>query len=101
MTKAQIKQLDKIFQVEGLKRFPTCKYCGSQADCLHHLIGRRHLATRWDYDNSVPVCQNCHNDIHQGHIYPEITYKLYQKSEKVVKYQDFKTIKETLCEHIT
>lgn len=32
---------------------------------VHHRIGRRHKATRYDPDNGILLCRGCHNDAHR------------------------------------
>ena len=41
-----------------------CAVCGVPASCSHHIIHRVYKILRWDWRNCLPVCQECHNKIH-------------------------------------
>ena len=69
-TKEQTDKLirinDKLFQEIGRLVNKKC-ICGRPYICLHHFIRKSTcLATRWDYDNAIPVCNECHCRIHNG-----------------------------------
>jgi len=34
--------------------------CGKPAHSVHHVIKRRYLVTRYDPQNGLPLCANCH-----------------------------------------
>lgn len=49
--------IGKDFEYEGDKN----DGCWGEANQVHHWIKKRQsLATRWDLENGVPVCQPCH-----------------------------------------
>lgn len=60
------KVLDTLIQLESKNH--RCKVCGRKADCYHHLIGRANPMTRYDKVNLLPVCYDCHRDIHDGKV---------------------------------
>ena len=65
------RQLDKLVQLESLNH--NCVVCKKKkitkkAECYHHLIGRANPMTRYDPINLLPVCYDCHMDIHQGKV---------------------------------
>lgn len=63
-------ELDRMMQ--GLSSGKRCYYCLRPAQCTHHIIEKsRSEYLRWDYNNALPVCLECHNNIHLGHIKPE------------------------------
>lgn len=39
---------------------PACRRCGSRAAEVHHLVTRRRKTLRWDADNLVLLCIECH-----------------------------------------
>lgn len=56
------KKADTIWRDKCFEKWGTnCTVCGKQANQVHHWIKRsQSLATRWDLENGVPVCQRCH-----------------------------------------
>lgn len=64
--KAIEKTLDTLIQLESQNH--KCVVCGKKADCYHHLIGRANPMTRYDKVNLLPVCYDCHRDIHDARI---------------------------------
>lgn len=68
--KEQVEKLirinDRLFQEIGRMINKKC-FCGRPYVCLHHFIRKSTcLATRWDLDNGIPVCNECHCRIHNG-----------------------------------
>lgn len=59
-------QLDKI--VQAASHNERCVVCKKPAECYHHLIGRANPMTRYDPVNLMPVCFDCHRDIHDGRV---------------------------------
>lgn len=53
---------DKLwYEACRIKWGTKCTVCGQEANQVHHWIKRsQSLATRWDLENGVPVCQSCH-----------------------------------------
>ena len=60
-----IKRRDKEFQVAVLERDGMCQVCGRPACAAHHIIGRRYMATRWDINNGIALCVDCHATAHR------------------------------------
>lgn len=60
------KELDKLVQLVCLNQ--RCRVCGKPAECGHHLIGRANPMTRYDIRNIMPLCYDCHREIHDGKI---------------------------------
>lgn len=57
------KELDRL--VQGLCKNQRCHICGvRQAAAVHHIIGRANKMLRYDLVNLLPVCNDCHRDIH-------------------------------------
>lgn len=68
----------------------TCVICGRKGVALnsHHLNAwADYPAERYDMDNGVCLCQDCHNEFHE----------IYGKGKNTrTQYEEFKSIKETL-----
>lgn len=48
----------KVYQRDNRK----CRRCGDRFEVEHHhLIGRAHWAVRWELDNGVTACPECHD----------------------------------------
>ena len=61
--KAIEKELDRL--VQGLCKNHRCHVCGVRpATAIHHIIGRANKMLRYDIVNLLPVCNECHRDIH-------------------------------------
>ena len=78
-------KLDKMFQ--ELSHNKLCAICGKGANASHHIIRKgESKLLRWDRKNALPVCLDCHRDIHDGKI-DEYDYipeerKMYLESKK-------------------
>ena len=85
------KQLDKLVQIASLNK--KCAVCGKPAECYHHLIGRANPMTRYDPINLLPVCYDCHRDIHDGKVndwaYIDTDRKELLTELKKMSYKDF------------
>lgn len=55
-----IKKLDILFS-KIVRSKGYCQICG-KTDSLQcaHVLSRRHMQTRWDFDNALCLCWNCH-----------------------------------------
>ena len=64
------KKLDDLWRECIRARDRTCRVCnhGGRVDA-HHIMGRRHKATRWDLENGILLCWNHH--VKYGHADPE------------------------------
>ena len=60
------KELDRLIQQSCQKQ--SCIICGKKAEAMHHIIGRANMVTRYNPDNLMPVCLDCHRKIHDGKI---------------------------------
>lgn len=61
-----LKKNDKLFQT--MCHDKMCLYCGKPAQCVHHVVKRANLLTRWIPANGQNVCVKCHNKIHDGNL---------------------------------
>ena len=87
MTKREIKKLDGIWGKLVHERKPVCECCGKENCRLeaHHIFTRSRRATRWDLENSLLLCSNCHkfSPVLSAHKSPRDFYKwLEQKKGK-------------------
>ena len=65
-------ELDAIARKEVFERDGhRCVRCGSdKTKQWCHIIGRRHLCTRWEADNALTLCAGCHRWWHE---YPSLS----------------------------
>ncbi len=53
--------IGKSFEYEGKLKKKKNEGCWGEANQMHHWVKKgQSLATRWDIENGVPVCQPCH-----------------------------------------
>lgn len=63
-----IKKMDDLFS-KIIRSQGECDRCGKTESLqCSHVVSRRHLQTRWDLDNAIPLCYRCH--IHWQHKEP-------------------------------
>ena len=72
------KELDaaarlEVFERDGYK----CVRCGSDKIQWAHIIGRRHLCTRWLPENALTLCAGCHMFWHE---YPTLSGDWFRKN---------------------
>ena len=61
--KANEKELDRLVQMLCVNH--RCHICGAHdAQAIHHIVGRANMALRYDFVNLLPVCHECHRQIH-------------------------------------
>ena len=90
------KQLDAIWKIKcAFKWGKFCEGCGEPASVVHHFIPKsRNGLMRYDIQNGVPLCVNCHYKVHFSPSPPEI-HRIVDKirknrGEKWCKYIDEK-----------
>jgi len=97
------KQLDLLWQ-RAIKARDNhkCQLCYTAGTDGHHLIIRRHKATRWLIENGICVCRECHRFIHDGKIKLRISDELIILSRQITKFStdDLHAIKDSLNEYI-
>lgn len=108
MTKNEQKKLDRLFQEIIVRNAKNKCFINPEhkAFMAHHIFSRNSKSTRWNTENGICVCQDCHNKIHSGNIdlkqilinqRGEDWYRNLQlKSSSVVKYQNYESLKESL-----
>jgi len=42
-----------------------CQLCGAVAVDVHHIIPRRYRQVKYDTDNGISLCRNCHQKAHK------------------------------------
>jgi hypothetical protein len=65
-------KLDKLWREKVIEMWgDKCVICSSLQINIHHIIGRRNLATRWSVNNGVPLCALHHTfGIQSAHQHP-------------------------------
>ena len=103
------KKIDTLFS-QKVREGKVCLKCGKKDNLqCAHIFSRRYMATRWDFDNAIPLCYACHFFwAHQnpmefstfivsklGMVKVE---QLREKSSKIIRYtlQDLEIILENL-----
>jgi len=57
------KQLDVLWSKAIHLRDKVCRMCGNPKGQAHHIFTRKNYATRWDLENGILLCFNCHKNI--------------------------------------
>lgn len=85
--RAAIKRADKAFQIAGETHFCSVGHYSIQTTS-HHLKGRRHIATRWDRDNTIRLCYAHHEECHRigptafGRKYPRVMSQMCRDPDR-------------------
>ncbi len=61
------ERADKLFTLAVLKKWGSdCEICGKPATTAHHYIPKSlSQSLRYDLENGVPICNDCHMSIHR------------------------------------
>lgn len=99
--KAIEKELDRM--VQQLCVDHRCHVCGCrQATAIHHIIGRANKTLRYGFINLLPVCEECHRDIHDRGLdvsaYIHKDRWLYLQKVKNLSYKDILTFELGMSE---
>ena len=86
------KELDRL--VQELSKGKVCQMCEAfPATEIHHIGRKKTPLERYDPMNLMPVCHNCHTEIHNGHLnaYDKIPLKqrVYIEMIKNMSYKNF------------
>lgn len=61
------KECDALMQEIGQAMNPFCILCGKVCQVMHHFIPKSVCARlRYEWINLVPLCNGCHNRLHQS-----------------------------------
>lgn len=84
-------KLDRLYPKLVIGR--KCFFCGKPAENMHHIIPRANILLRWDLDNLLPVCYNCHQALHNAphdiRLYIGLVRQAYLDEMKNIKFQDY------------
>lgn len=86
-----IKKLDALYpKLSANKR---CYFCGKKAEHQHHIRPRSNYLLRYDLLNLLPVCGNCHHNIHEKRLnldlYISVFRMDYLNKLSRVQFQDY------------
>lgn len=57
----------KKLSEEQRKRFPLCLFCGKASTSTHHIIPIHvDKSLAFDYNNTIPLCEKCHDEADAG-----------------------------------
>jgi len=69
-TNGNVKRNDVMnlsqFRKAVIERDKRCRLCGDEGQEVHHIFGRRWMATRCDPDNGIFLCVKCHKWCHDN-----------------------------------
>lgn len=84
-----IKALDTLYP--KLARGKRCYFCGRGATEIHHIRGRSNILLRYDLNNLLPICRDCHEQIHRKNIdlYISVFRMDYLNTMSRVLFQDY------------
>ncbi len=95
--KKLMDKMDALWSKRVLERdFHRCQFCFKAGTDPHHIFSRKNLSTRWDINNGVCLCRECHDEAHRNpksaHIYLATFFPVYmelqEKSKVVVHYKN-------------
>lgn len=84
-----VAKLDRLYPQLRSK----CYLCGRAASSIHHIVPRANLLLRYDLNNLVSICDDCHRLIHDKGFdlanYISPTRWLYLEQMKNIQLQDY------------
>lgn len=84
-----VKKLDKVYPL--LRKNKRCHFCGKPATEIHHIRGRSNLLLRYDLNNLLPLCRDCHSLVHLKNIdlYISMFRMDYLNKMSRIQFQDY------------
>lgn len=86
-----IAKLDKLYP--KLSRGRKCYFCGKPSENIHHIIPRSNTLLRYDLENLLPVCYNCHQALHNHScdiaLYIGLSRYAYLEEMSKVNFKDY------------
>lgn len=84
-------KLDRLYPKLVIGR--KCFFCGKPAENMHHIIPCSNILLRWDLENLLPVCYNCHQALHNAphdiRLYIGLVRQAYLDEMKNINFQDY------------
>ena len=93
------RELDRLVQMLHLGQM--CHICKvREAQAIHHIISRSNMMLRYEPLNLLPVCHQCHRDIHDKGIDISDDIKQWDWLHKVknMSYRDYLTFEIQMTE---
>lgn len=103
------KELDKLTQ--ELSENQLCRVCkkvfhrNTLANCIHHVVHRNNYILRYNLNNLIPLCADCHRLVHdKGHIikdeqYVDATVLAHLNEYKNKSYKDYLLFEKNMTEN--
>jgi hypothetical protein len=86
-----IAKLDRLYP--KLSRGRKCYFCGKPSENIHHIIPRANMLLRYDLENLLPVCCDCHQALHNSTIdislYIGLSRYAYLSEMSKVNFKDY------------
>lgn len=85
-----IERLDRLYP-QLRNRWTRCHFCGRPTQQIHHIRGRRNLLLRYDINNLIPLCADCHSLVHLKNLdlYIPVWRMEYLNKMGRVQFQDY------------
>lgn len=71
-----IKKLDALYPKLSIGK--RCYFCGKKATQQHHIRPRSNYLLRYDIQNLLPVCNDCHEHIHAKKINLDLYISMFR-----------------------
>lgn len=87
--------LDKLYPKLSINKKCINPNCDNTATAQHHIVSRSNMLLRYDVQNLIPLCANCHAEIHDKGMYNrgmdfiDEDRKNYLLSMKYVVFKDY------------
>ena len=85
-----VAKLDRLYP--NLRSCWTrCLFCGRPSSEIHHIVHRNNLLLRFDLNNLIPLCHDCHSLVHLKNLelYLPPARWLYLEQMKQIQFQDY------------
>ena len=84
-----VAKLDRLYP--KLRHNKPCFLCGRQSTEIHHIIHRDNMILRYDLKNLIPLCSECHHNLHDRNIeiYIPVFRMEYLNTLKNTQFQDY------------
>lgn len=84
-----MEKLDRLYPLLRVNK--RCHFCGKPAEHIHHIRGRANLLLRYDLNNLMPLCADCHRLVHLKNLdlYISVFRMDYLNKMSRIQFQDY------------
>lgn len=85
-----VAKLDRLYPLLRT-RWTRCHFCGRKTTEIHHIRGRQNLLLRYDLHNLMPLCHDCHSQVHLKNLdlYISVFRMEYLNKMSRIQFQDY------------